>query len=241
MEQELFSIGETANMLGLSIQTLRRWDANGKFKAFRPDPNGHRYYKKIDIDLFLNDIETLAEIWVNKEQGIEPNSEFYCTYSNIFKIKLDKMMADLKDISDLKTDISLITAITGEIGNNSFDHNLGQWPDIPGIFFAYDLKMKKIVLADRGQGVLKTLQRVKTNLKNDQDALEVAFTEIITGRAPERRGNGLKFVKQIILTNPIKFLFRSGNAEFKIEKENSQIHINETKNQFHGSLAIINF
>ncbi len=83
---------------------------------------------------------------------------------------------------------SLLVSVAGEIGNNSFDHNLGLWPDTPGVFFGYDLNKKQIVLADRGVGVLKTLKRVRPGLARDADALEVAFTEVISGRAPERQG-----------------------------------------------------
>ncbi len=98
---------------------------------------------------------------------------------------------------------SLLTSVSGEIGNNSYDHNLGQWPDMSGIFFGYDLNKKQIVLADRGLGILQTLKRVRVELKDHESALKVAFTEIISGRKPEARGNGLKYVKNVISKNPI--------------------------------------
>ena len=107
----------------------------------------------------------------------------------IFESKLSR-------ITPIET-VSLITAIVGEIGNNSFDHNLGNWPDMPGIFFSYTIRNKEVVLADRGQGILKTLKRVRTELTNSSAAMRVAFTETVSGRYPEARGNGLKFVKSI--------------------------------------------
>ena len=42
---------------------------------------------------------------------------------------------------------SLITLVTGEIGDNSFAHNIGKWPDTAGIFFGYDLEKRVIVLS----------------------------------------------------------------------------------------------
>jgi excisionase family DNA binding protein len=39
----LLNISEAADLLGVSITTLRRWDANGKLKATRT-PSGHRRY-----------------------------------------------------------------------------------------------------------------------------------------------------------------------------------------------------
>ena len=41
----LISIGETAKLLGVDIQTLRAWDKNGKLKAERT-PTGHRRYNR---------------------------------------------------------------------------------------------------------------------------------------------------------------------------------------------------
>jgi hypothetical protein len=75
---------------------------------------------------------------------------------------METLMIGNKDAKPL---FSLLTSVAGEIGNNSYDHNLGQWPDIPGIFFAYDLNKKQIALADRGVGILETLRKVKPELK----------------------------------------------------------------------------
>ena len=136
---------------------------------------------------------------------------------------------------------SLLVAIAGEIGNNSFDHNLGNWPDLSGIFFGYDINKREIVLADRGLGVLKTLQRVRPDLNNYKDALKVAFTEMISGRAPEDRGNGLKFVRKVISENPISLLFQSGDAELTIPKESPDLNITDSEKSFRGCLALIRF
>ena len=136
--------------------------------------------------------------------------------------------------------LSLLVAITGEIGNNSFDHNLGNWPDMPGIFFGYDINKKEIVLADRGQGILKTLQRVVPDLNNCRDALSIAFTEVISGRSPEERGNGLKFVRKIVFKNPIDLFFQSGDCQLEI-KQNIDIDIEKSKKFIKGCIAIIKF
>jgi len=97
------------------------------------------------------------------------------------------------------------------------------------------------VLADRGVGILATLKRVRPELKTDKEALKVAFTEIVSGRAPENRGNGLKFVRQVIIENPIKVLFKTGNVELQLNKEEITFREVEPAESFHGCLAIINF
>ncbi len=97
-------------------------------------------------------------------------------------------------------DQSLVIAAVGEIGNNSFDHNLGSWKDAPGCWYQIQVTGRRlwICIADRGQGILKSLARVDPTIIEAQSALTVAFEKILSGRAPERRGNGLKYVRNII-------------------------------------------
>lgn len=242
MSQKLLSIGKAAKIIGVTIQTLRRWDGMGKLKSFRPTVGSHRYYREEDIETFMNsDIASIAEKWVKNELPANPKHDFYCPTRDIFEGRLTKIEKDLVRININMNLISLLVAITGEIGNNSFDHNLGVWPDTAGIFFGYDLKKKIIVLADRGQGIWTTLRRVKPNLKNDKQALKTAFTEIITARAPEERGNGLKFVKNIVIDNPLTLFFQSGEAQLTLKQNEQNFKVKKTPFGFHGCLAIINF
>jgi len=103
------------------------------------------------------------------------------------------------------------------------------------------LLKRQITLADRGQGLLKTLRRVRPLLKNDEEALQTAFTEFISSRAPEERGNGLKFVKNVVTENNLSLLFQSGDAELRLKKDDKKINTEETTPYFHGCMAIINF
>jgi len=48
-EKNLLSISEASSYLGVSIDTIRRWDKKGKLPSFR-SPGGHRYFKKTDLD-----------------------------------------------------------------------------------------------------------------------------------------------------------------------------------------------
>ena len=245
MSPKLLTISQASKIIGVSIQTLRRWDNSNKLSPVRKKVTGHRYYRKDDIENYiknnLKDQFKLAKNWVLNNIGLESHSDFYCQDSFVFQARLIKLENELSKLKRLGKTFSLISAIVGEIGHNSFDHNLGNWPDIPGIFFSYDLKKGKIVLADRGQGVLETLKKVKPKLKNHQDALYTAFTEIISGRAPEHRGNGLKFVKNVVINNEINLLFQTGNARVKIEKNDTDIGIKKTIINFRGCLALIEF
>jgi hypothetical protein len=104
------------------------------------------------------------------------------------------------------------------IVGNCFDHNLGKWKDVPGCWLetVTDGKVFRAIVVDRGQGVLATLRQVLPDLQDDKQALLVAFTKSITGRAPEQRGNGLKFVLRSL--NHLKlerFEYLSGTAKLE--------------------------
>jgi hypothetical protein len=232
--ESLISIGEAASRIGVSIDTLRRWDKSGKLKAIRK--NNIRYYSEKEIGVYLNDISAIAFSWLLGNDETEIPKMFYCQDSSIFQSRLERMQQELNN-----ENVSLLTAITGGIGNNSFDHNIGNWPKVPGIFFGYDINKKEIVLADRGQGLLKTLKRVKPELNNYQDAIRVAFTEIISGRAPEERGNGLKFVRRIVSANKINLFFQSGDYCLEMLKQKEGMNINKSNNFLQECLAIIKY
>lgn len=242
---KLIKINEAAKMLNVSIQTLRRWDRSGRLKSTRVNPTGYRFYKLADIQLITKNIFSLAEEWVLKPNTIEPDSQFFCLDGSTFQTKLNHLEIDLQKIPELKNDFSFISSMVGEIGNNSFDHNLGSWPDIRGIFFAYDLNKRQIALADRGQGVLTTLKRARPTLMNDSEALLTAFTEKISGRAPENRGNGLKYVKKVIVDIKkdiiLKLYFQSGNAFIILDNKTTNLTVKQADSSFRGCLALINF
>jgi hypothetical protein len=135
----------------------------------------------------------------------------------------------------------LLASIVVEIGNNSFDHNIGNWPDTPGIIFAYDLNKRKIVLADRGLGVRTTLSRVRPDIKNDIEALTIAMTERVSGRAPEQRGNGLKFVRNVAITNPIDVSLQSGIALAEITTHRKKLFIRLADRNVRGTITQITY
>jgi len=105
---------------------------------------------------------------------------------DVFQARLDALLRNLLRNKIPEEDAYLITAVIGEMGNNCFDHK---------------------------QGIFKTLSHVRPDLKNHQEALQLAFEKKISGRFPEKRGNGLKFVRQVLNGNPSRGLFvSSGDA-----------------------------
>ncbi|MEK7592018.1 MAG: helix-turn-helix domain-containing protein [Patescibacteria group bacterium] len=239
MEETLFTISQAAEYLGVSLNTLRRWDESVKLVAIKKDGGTHRYYREKDLEIFASDLMKFASEWIG--DGAPFPGTFYCETSSIFNARLTKMENALMQKPGFEKLYSLIVLITGEIGDNSFAHNLGKWPDTAGIFFGYDLLKGIVVLADRGLGILETLRRVRPGLSSHVAAVEVAFTEFISGRAPEKRGNGLKLVREVILEYPINLFFTSGDAEIRMQGSDKVFHVMRGQSILRGCFAKIEF
>lgn len=239
MEEKLLTITQAAEILGVSLDTLRRWDKSGKLVAIKKEGGTHRYYRENDLEIFASDLMKFASEWI--QDGIEFPGTFYCSTSSIFNARLTKMQNTLIQKPGFEKLYSLIVLIAGEIGDNSFAHNLGKWPDTAGIFFGYDLEKRIIVLADRGLGVLETLKQVRPKLSSHVEAVGVAFTEFVSGRAPEKRGNGLKLVREVVTDQPIDLFYTSGDAEVRMKGINKEFRVTRGQRNVRGCLAKIEF
>lgn len=176
--------------------------------------------------------------WASKITPVIIPPEVYCPTRDVFGVRLESFGRHIE--RKLGMEAYLITAIAGEIGNNSFDHNLGKWLDNPGIYFAHDEKRQIVILADRGQGIFMTISRVVPNVKNDKEALIIAFTKHISGRSPEKRGNGLKFVSQIIKDKKWTLLFDSGRSELTIDSR-GKINVGDAKRNIKGCFTVLKY
>jgi excisionase family DNA binding protein len=239
MEEKLLTISQAAEYLKVSQNTLRRWDESGKLIAIKKEGGTHRYYREKDLEIFASDLLKFASEWIT--DGVEFPGTFYCPTSSVFNARLSKMEYALMQKPGFEKLYSLIVIVAGEIGDNSFAHNLGKWPDTSGIFFGYDLEKRIIVLADRGLGIWETLRRVRPELKSHVAAVEMAFTEFISGRAPEKRGNGLKLVREVVLAQPIDLFFTSGDAEVRMQGSEKVFRVTRGQRIVRGCLAKIEF
>lgn len=235
-------IGEAAKILGVSAQTLRNWEKTRKIRSERSGGK-HRFYSLKDLEDFALDFKSLALAWATSSIAPDLPSKYYCERPDRFTSRVAKMGTDLQKIGHVPEDLaSLLTLAAGEIGDNSFAHNIGNWPDVQGIFYAYDIEKRVIVIADRGRGIRATLSEVRPDLITDTQAMNVAFTEIVSGRNPEKRGNGLKVVRSAIEKNAIGLHFQSGLAILKIAlTKPSQMKIKMSRDYIRGTYAVILF
>ena len=171
--------------------------------------------------------------WLSQDKQVLPiDQEGQCENRDIFLARLDNLFVKLPD--------PLLIAVCGEIGNNSFDHNLGRWRDLSGVYFnPLNTTDKIIILADRGQGVRATLSRIIPDLPNDVEAVKTAFTKVISGRSPEQRGNGLKFVASAVKKNGWDLYFHSGKGVAQISK--GELSFSLSDQDIKGCLAVIKY
>lgn len=186
----------------------------------------------------MDDIVNLGKIWAAAKTAPLVQEFWYCASRDIFQVRLDALVTRLE--KKIGKQAYLITAVAGELGNNSFDHNLGSWPDVPGVFFSNDEQQEVVVLADRGQGIKKTISRVLPEIADDETALFVAFTKTISGRAPENRGNGLKFVTRVIAQERWSLTFISGKAQVLLVPEHD-INVKPSTETIPGCFAVIQY
>ena len=143
-------------------------------------------------------------------------SQWHCEFRDIMMARQDHMTRDLMQTVGVESS-HLLGAISGEIGNNSFDHNLGKWDKIRGCWFSYEIFSDHvlIIIGDKGQGITQSLRSAHPVIQSNEEAMEIAFAKILSGRFPEKRGNGLKFVAKIINhTKPRGLVCLSGDSVF---------------------------
>ena len=54
MKKGLITVKEAAELFGVSVQTIRRWDESGKLKAQRHPMNNYRVYRLAEVKKIAN-------------------------------------------------------------------------------------------------------------------------------------------------------------------------------------------
>jgi hypothetical protein len=179
----------------------------------------------IETDIIDSVIEEMKNCFHNER-------EHFSMTRDVFTARLQSYILESKKY--------LEAAVIGEIGNNTFDHNFVFELQFPrGVYCNLSYKNGYVVIADYGRGVKGSLLSVVPSISTDIEAVEMAFTKQISGRTPEQRGNGLKFVSETVRQNQWRLFFQSGKGTCSINKDGlsffeSGIHLT-------GCLVIICF
>lgn len=144
--------------------------------------------------------------------------DFYGEYEEIF--------SEFIKIGFSKNNAALITSSIGEIIDNAFYHNLGQWNSEFGplvVFIAQHIPDKKninISVCDFGVGFLSTLAENYPFLKTEGEAIAVALKANTTGRINKAGGNGLVYLQKNIFNGFAgNIMIRSKNVLVAVDKK----------------------
>jgi len=97
--KNFLTISQTAKMLGVNKETLRRWDNSGKFKPQRHPINNYRVYNLEQIDLLANELKFECEIEKNKTLG---TPYFKTDYGSLYNLDIIEFFKNLdKESIDL--------------------------------------------------------------------------------------------------------------------------------------------
>src|SRR5580692_265454 len=79
-DDDYLQVGEAADYVGVSAQTLRRWDRDGQVTAVRRPGSSYRYYRRADLEPFRLEYRraseaatTDGEIFTTANANIEAN------------------------------------------------------------------------------------------------------------------------------------------------------------------------
>lgn len=73
-KKDLLSIGKASEYLGISIDTLRRWEKKGRIEPFR-SPGGHRYYEKNQLDNLFGKKYERDEPTIRTKKEVQPEQK----------------------------------------------------------------------------------------------------------------------------------------------------------------------
>lgn len=93
---ERLSIGESAEYLGVSIDTLRRWGKKGVLVAYR-SPGGHRYFEKKDLDKLFGQRYTRVQGTNKSENNEQVVVEKSQAKDEVQKQEKDKFLQESKN------------------------------------------------------------------------------------------------------------------------------------------------
>lgn len=95
--ESYLAISEVADIIGVSTETLRRWDKNGKFRSKRHPINNYRVYHKDDVDAFQEQLELYLPV-EKQENTIQLNVApyFQSEYGKLYKQDAIAFLKSLK-------------------------------------------------------------------------------------------------------------------------------------------------
>ncbi len=159
------------------------------------------HFNKILMEFTYNSfLGPLRALEINEHDSDDVCEILHCEFRDALEAQLSsKIRRMFRHFGLNELDEARATALVGELGNNVFDHNDGQWPSsIRGAIILAQHNPNKhrieIVVADPGIGFSGSLRAANKSIASDEDAIVLGMSGV-TGRVGESRGNGLKVIQ----------------------------------------------
>ena len=192
-------------------------------------PETNAYLKRMRFDNILAELgyieakEVLDKVQIPERNNLNIHELMHCYYRDEFNARLGRFITMFQTFGLNESDAQRATALVGELGNNVFDHNLGNWPtNVSGCIIAAQhypsTHTIEIAVGDPGVGFYGSLKAAFPDVSSDIKAIKLGLAGN-TGRIGEIRGNGLKLIQQWTLQNFAgTVMIHSGNGLVIVDK-----------------------
>lgn len=208
---------------------IERMENSDKKLILPKDSQTKSYLKRMRFDKILSELgyeeekNILDSVSTPTIENLNIQEILHCFYRDEFNARLDRFISMFETFGLDQNEAQRATSIVGELGNNVFDHNLGNWPTrISGCIISaqHYPSLQKIYIAvgDPGVGFFGSLKTAFPEIGNDVDAIKKGLAGN-TGRIDEVRGNGLKLIQQWTIENFSGcVMIHSGNGLVTVDK-----------------------
>lgn len=192
--------------LGVScLLLIERQQFTDKRVILPMDEGTLQYLKRMRFDErlkelgYMDAVDRFSSIAIEEREDLNVQEITHCRYVDEFNARLGRFERMFRNFGLNDQDAKRALVIFGELGNNVFDHNLGNWPtNFSGsIVIAQNypsFKRIECAIGDAGVGFLGSLRAAFPELKDDIAAIQKGLKGY-TGRIGEDRGNGLQTIQ----------------------------------------------
>lgn len=130
------------------------------------------HFHELLLELGFNEeAKQLQAVEIQERENLNVQEIIHCRYHDDFSARLGRFEKIFQQFGFNNDDAKRASVIVGELGNNVFDHNLGNWPtNFSGLIIAAQNypKMKRIecIIGDAGVGFLGSLHNAFPALHN---------------------------------------------------------------------------
>lgn len=222
-EKEALSTFETTELFSYIVMA-----ADYKTIQLRDENHIQKYLNSIGFLPLISKIKQI-DIPIQEHSESDLQEELFqiqsYTYKPEFYGRYESILAKLKHIGISDDTGMLIGSSLGEIVDNAFSHNIGQWSNDLGplviLLMQNNIQKRELTISicDFGIGFLQTIKHNYPKITTEAEAINLALKANVTGRPNQKGGNGLLFLQ--------KNVFNGFKGTLSIRSTNTLIIVTE--------------